>query len=107
MTGPSDFVATAEAFVAATSAGGAIFGGTYAASEAGEAIEISMAAGGEIALIGTVQAVSDIGALSVVGATTGAAAGIVALPALGAGYAVGSLISPWVNRNLIDPLYGY
>jgi hypothetical protein len=57
----------------------------------------------EVFIVGSAAAVSDVGAMGMVGGMVGAAGGMALLPALGAGYFLGSQISPWVNRNLIDP----
>ena len=85
--------------------------GVITASEAAGAegtVAFTISQGGEIAITGGAQAFSEIGAAAAfVGAPLGAAAGILALPVLGAGYAIGSYVSPWVNHNLIDPLLGY
>ena len=51
----------------------------------------------------SVGAASDVGGMAMVGTSLGAAAGVALLPAFGAGYAAGSYISPWVNRNIVDP----
>ena len=63
--------------------------------------------GGEAAVIGTAAAVSDIAGGAIVGATLGAAAGVVVVAVGGAGYGFGTMIYPWVDRNLIGPLYGF
>jgi hypothetical protein len=110
--GPQNsFVGLAEGFVATTTLTGTVAASVLAASEAGGTtgtIAMAISQGGEIAVIGGAQAFSEIGAAGLfVGAPLGAVAGILALPALGAGYAFGSYISPWVNSHLIDPILGY
>jgi hypothetical protein len=101
----SPFVAVAGAFVATTSFGTAVAFSSYAAAHAPAAIATFMSIGGEAAVIGSAAAISDIGGMFFVGALAGAGGGVVLLAPLGVGYGVGTLISPWVNSNLIDPLY--
>jgi hypothetical protein len=100
---PNDFVRAAGAFVATTATLGAGTGALYAFGELTEVTTagIGVDFGGTI-LLG-VGAASDVGGMAMVGTSLGAAAGVALLPAFGAGYAAGSYISPWVNRNIIDP----
>jgi hypothetical protein len=101
----SPFVAVAGAFVGTTTFGTAVAFSTYAASEAPAAIATVMSIGGETALIGSAAAISDIGGMAFVGASVGAGGGVALLAPLGIGYGVGTVISPWVNSHVIDPLY--
>jgi RHS repeat-associated protein len=103
----NDFVGAAGALVATTTFIGGVAGSVYAYGELPAAIAAYSSVGGEVALIGTAAAVSDVGALALVGASVGAAGGVVLAAPLGIGYGVGHKISPWVNRNIIDRLYGY
>ena len=102
-----DFFTVAGVVVGTTGTAGAITGGTLAAIEAPAAISLAVSAGGDAAVIGTAAAVSDIAGGAIVGATLGAAAGVVVVAVGGAGYGFGTMIYPWVDRNLIGPLYGF
>jgi hypothetical protein len=100
---PNNFVRAAGALVATTTTAGAVLGASYAYLELPGALAEFASWGGEVALLGSAGAFSDIGAMGMTGAMLGAEGGILVLPAFGAGYAVGSYISPWVNQNIIDP----
>jgi len=103
----NNFVAAAGALVSTTTFIGAVAGSAYAYGEAPAAIATYLSVGGEVALIGSASAAADIGALGMVGASVGAAAGVLMTIPLGVGYGIGHFISPWVNKNVIDPMYGY
>jgi hypothetical protein len=105
MNSDSNFVNAAGAFVASTTVIGASAGSLYAYGElaAVTTTGVGVDFGGTILL--TMGAASDVGGMGIVGASLGAAGGIALLPSFGVGYGLGSLISPWVNRNMIDPLY--
>jgi hypothetical protein len=108
----NNYVPLAEATLATTTFAGAAYGSYYAYGELPEAIEAVTTYSGvgaslEIPIIGRAAAAADVGAMSMVGASVGAASGVVLLVPLGAGFAIGSTISSWVNSHLIDPIYGY
>jgi hypothetical protein len=100
---PNNFIRAAGTLVGTTTAAGAFLGATYAYLELPAAVADFMSWGGEVALLGTAGAFSDIGAMGMTGAMLGAEGGILLLPVFGAGYALGSYISPWVNQRIIDP----
>jgi hypothetical protein len=99
----SPFVGLALGFVGTTTFSTAVAFSAWAATEMPAAISGFMSVGGEVALIGSASAIGDIGGMAFVGASLGAGGGVVLLAPLGAGYALGSAISPWVNSNIIDP----
>ncbi len=105
----SNFMIASGAVVGTSSALGVVAGSAYAMSELPSALAAAATYAGagasstEVFIIGAASAISDVGAMGMVGATLGAAAGVASLPVFGAGYFIGSQISPWVNRNLIDP----
>ena len=66
----------------------------------------ALSLGGEGAFLGSIGALSELGAAPLfVGAPLGAAVGIVLLVPLGAGYAVGTAAYPSLDTNLFHPIY--
>jgi hypothetical protein len=90
----NSFLVGAGALVGTTTFAGAATGSIWAAGEASGAIAAYASVGGETFIIGSAAAISDIGALGLTGAMLGAGAGVVLTVPLGAGYYIGTKISP-------------
>jgi hypothetical protein len=94
-------VVAAGGLVGSTTVIGGVSGFLYAYGERPSALASFATYSGvgvssfEVGAIGTASSISDVGAMSMTGAMLGAEGGIVLLPALGIGYGVGTLISPW------------
>lgn len=105
MNSSSDFLNLAEGWVAGTTLAGTGTGMYYgwAGLTGATATGAYVDAGGSLIL--ATGAGADILGLGFVGFAAGAGIGVTTLPVLAGGYYLGTLISPWVNQNIIDPLY--
>jgi RHS repeat-associated protein len=100
------FVALSGVVVGTTTVIGMYVAATHAISEVALAGAAALSLGGEGAFLGSIGALSELGAAPLfVGAPLGAAVGIVLLVPLGAGYAVGTAAYPSLDTNLFHPIY--